>query len=106
MRNLLTIALAAAGILSAQDDVTRLRVDATDAPHHIIHTHLTMPVKPGPMTLLYPQWIPGEHGPTGPIVDMAGLKISANGQTLDWVRDSVNMYALHVRVPEGAASLD
>jgi len=107
MRNLLAIALmAGAGILSAQDNVTRLRVDATDAPHHIIHTHLTMPVKAGPMTLLYPQWIPGEHGPTGPIADMVGLKISANGHPLDWVRESANMYALHVRVPEGAESLD
>ena len=46
----------------------RLRVDATDAPRRLFHVQMTMPAKPGPLTLLYPEWIPGEHGPTGPIV--------------------------------------
>jgi predicted metalloprotease with PDZ domain len=84
----------------------RLSIDVTDAPRKIIHSRLTIPVKPGPLTLLYPEWIPGEHGPTGPIVDLAGVVISANGQQLAWVRDDVNMYAFHLTVPEGASSLD
>jgi predicted metalloprotease with PDZ domain len=92
--------------VAAQDSVTHINVDATDAPHHLIHSHMTMPVKAGPLTLLYPKWIPGEHGPTGPIVDMAGLKITANGQTMEWTRDPVNMYALHIDVPEGVTTLD
>jgi predicted metalloprotease with PDZ domain len=81
-------------------------VDVTDAPRKILHAQLTIPVKPGPVTLLYPEWIPGEHGPTGPIVDMAGLVITANGQQLAWVRDDVNMYAFHLTVPEGVSSLN
>ena len=67
---------------------------------------LTIPVQPGPLTLLYPEWIPGEHGPTGPITDLAGIFIRANGNDLAWRRDDVNMFAFHVNVPEGVSSLD
>jgi predicted metalloprotease with PDZ domain len=90
----------------AQDAEMKLRVDATDAPRHILHAAMNIPAKPGPMTLLYPEWIPGEHGPTGPVVDLVGLKISAGGRIISWKRDSVNMYAFHVTVPEGASALD
>jgi predicted metalloprotease with PDZ domain len=58
------------------------------------------------MTLLYPEWIPGEHGPTGPIVDLVGLKITAAGNAVAWKRDAVNMYAFHVNVPAGATMLE
>src|SRR6185437_15100076 len=84
----------------------RLTVDLTDAPRKVIHARMTIPVKPGPMTLLYPKWIPGEHEPDGPISDLAGLVITANGQQLAWVRDDVNMFAFHVTVPQGASTLD
>lgn len=83
-----------------------LTVDLTDAPRKILHARLTIPVKPGPLTLLYPKWIPGEHGPTGPIDNLAGIVITANGQQLAWVRDDVNMFAFHVTVPEGVSTLD
>jgi predicted metalloprotease with PDZ domain len=83
-----------------------VRVDATDAARRLFHVHMTMPAKPGPMTLMYPEWIPGEHGPTGPIINMVGLEIKAGGQTVTWRRDSVNMFAYHVTVPAGASSLD
>ncbi len=103
----LSLVLLLAGFAAAQDNNTiRVWVDETDAPHKILHAHLTIPAKPGPMTLLYPEWIPGEHGPTGPIIDMVGLKITANGQPVAWRRDSENMYAYHVTVPAGANSLD
>ncbi len=58
------------------------------------------------MSLLYPKWIPGEHGPTGPIEDLTGLKITANGQPVPWRRDDVNMYEFHFNVPAGASMLD
>ena len=45
----------------------KLSVDATDAPRKLFHAKLEMPAQPGTMTLYYPKWIPGEHGPTGPI---------------------------------------
>ena len=58
------------------------------------------------MSLLYPKWIPGEHGPTGPIDDLAGIRMKANGQTVPWRRDDVNVYELHVDVPQGVSTLD
>jgi predicted metalloprotease with PDZ domain len=84
----------------------RLDVDSTRAPQKILHAHLQMPVKPGPLVLSYPEWIPGEHQPTGPIINMAGLKITANGKLLAWRRDLVDMYALNVDVPQGVTLLD
>jgi predicted metalloprotease with PDZ domain len=83
-----------------------ISVDLTDAPRKFLHAQLTIPVQPGPLTLVYPQWIPGEHGPTGPIDNFAGVTFSANGQTLAWQRDDVNMFAFHLTVPAGVSRLD
>jgi predicted metalloprotease with PDZ domain len=84
----------------------RLDVDLRDAPKHIFHAKLALPVTPGPLTLVYPKWIPGEHSPTGPIVDLVGLKITAAGKAIPWRRDDVDMYAFHVNIPDGVDSLD
>jgi predicted metalloprotease with PDZ domain len=90
---------------SAQNS-THLDVDLREAPKHIFHAKLTLPVKTGPLTLVYPKWIPGEHSPTGPVVDLVGLKITAAGKEILWRRDDVDMYAFHIDVPAGADTLD
>jgi predicted metalloprotease with PDZ domain len=82
-----------------------IAVNATDAPRKMLHADEVIPVQPGDLTLVYAKWIPGEHGPTGPIDNLAGIVIQANGQTLPWVRDPVNMFAFHVKVPQGATTL-
>ncbi len=86
--------------------VTSIDVDASEAPRRLIHTKMSVPVKAGPMSLLYPKWIPGEHGPTGPIEDLAGVRISANGHQIPWRRDDVNIYEFHIDVPQGVTALD
>src|SRR5208282_4976728 len=91
---------------AAIQEPARLEVDATDAPRRLIHVRLALPVAPGPLTLLYPQWIPGEHGPTGPIADLVNLRFSAEGRTLVWRRDSVDLFAFHLNIPPGGKSLD
>jgi predicted metalloprotease with PDZ domain len=83
-----------------------LLVDLTDTVRRVVKVHETVPVRPGKLTLLYPQWIPGAHSPVGPIAKMAGLVVTANGQRLPWVRDRVNVYAFHINVPQGVKSLD
>ncbi|HKU22945.1 MAG TPA: hypothetical protein VJQ50_18175 [Terriglobales bacterium] len=83
-----------------------LAVDATEAPRKIFHAQLTIPATPGTLTLYYPKWIPGEHAPDGPIVDLAGLKFTGNGQTLTWRRDLTDMYTIHVEVPAGVSSVE
>lgn len=102
---LLAVVCSCAAFAQGKEQM-RLTVDLTNAPRKWIHAEFTLPVKPGPMTLLYPKWIPGEHSPTGPIGDLAGLVITANGQQLAWVRDDVNMYAFHITVPQGTTLLD
>lgn len=83
-----------------------ISVDATDAPRKIFHAHLTIPATPGTMTLYYPKWIPGEHGPTGPIQELAGLRFTGNGQALKWRRDLLDGWTFHVEVPQGVALVD
>ena len=101
----LVLGLAAAS-LRAQPATVRLEVDARDAPRKIFHARMRFPARPGAMTFLYPKWLPGEHGPTGPIADVAGLKFTAGGKTLPWRRDPLEMYAFQVTIPEGADAVD
>jgi len=83
-----------------------ISVDASEAPTKMFHARLVFPVEAGPLTLYYPKWIPGEHGPTGTITDLAGLHFTALGKPVSWRRDSVDMFAFHVNVPKGATTLE
>ncbi|MCI0638254.1 MAG: hypothetical protein L0Y72_21130 [Gemmataceae bacterium] len=83
-----------------------LRLDATEAPRRFLRAAMVIPAQPGPLTLYYPKWIPGEHGPTGPITDLAGLKIRAAGKDIPWRRDDEDMYAFHCKVPDGAEAVE
>ena len=91
----------------AYPGVISLAVDATDVARHIFRIHESLPVPgPGPMILLLPKWLPGEHAPTGPIGQLAGLTILANGKRVEWQRDPVEITAFHLRVPEGVGRLE
>lgn len=83
-----------------------LFVDATEAPRGIIHARIEIPVKPGALTLYYPKWIPGEHAPSGPIVELAGLRLTVDGRAVPWERDPLDMYTIRCTVPAGANRLD
>ncbi len=84
-----------------------LQVDASDVTRRIYQVRETLPVcGPGPMVLLYPQWLPGTHSPSGPLDQLAGLVITAGGRRVEWTRDPVDVYAFHVDVPAGAGSLE
>jgi len=85
----------------------RLSVEATDLARGIMNVRETIPVAgPGPVVLLAPKWLPGNHAPRGPIEKLANLEIYANGQKLPWLRDPVDVYAFHVNVPAGIKELD
>jgi predicted metalloprotease with PDZ domain len=85
--------------------VLRIDVDARDIGRRIFKVKATIPAKPGPLTLLYPQWLPGSHSPSGPIDKLAGLVVTANGKPLAWKRDPYDVYAFQVDVPEGASEV-
>lgn len=91
----------------AYPGVIDIEVDATDIDRRIVSVRQTIPVAgPGPFTLLYPSWIPGNHGPVGPVANIGGLVITANGQRLNWVRDTLNAWAYHIEVPAGVSTLE
>jgi len=84
----------------------RLAVDASQATQKIYHVKVTMPAQAGPFTFVYPKWIPGWHGPVGPVADVVSLRVLAGSAPLAWRRDLVDFYAIHTDVPAGAASLE
>ena len=104
-RLMLAAALGCA-LAGAQAADLTVRVDARDVARKHVHTDLSLAAKPGPLTLVFPGWIPGEHGPTGPIDTLVGMVIRANGQTLAWQRDPLDMNAISVAVPAGATRLE
>jgi predicted metalloprotease with PDZ domain len=80
----------------------RLEVDATDTVRRIIRVRQTIPVAgSGPLTLLFPEWLPGKHAPRGEIEKLAGLAFTADGKPLAWDRDPLDVYAFHLSVPAG-----
>ena len=83
-----------------------VNVDLTGAPKRVFRVQETIPVKPGTMTLYYPEWIPGEHAASGPIENVSGLIITADGKQLPWRRDLRDMFALSLDVPEGVSQLN
>jgi len=98
--------LAAPAAWAQSGETISLTVDATQTPLKILRAHLVIPVKPGPLTLYYPKWIPGEHGPGGPIANLTGLKFGAEGKTIPWRRDLLDVFTFHLDVPAGASHLD
>jgi len=105
-RLLVTLGLLYSQRLLADLPPMTVEVDAANAPRQLLHTHVHIPAAPGPLTLLYPKWIPGTHGPTGPVTDLADLTITAGDQPLRWQHDPVDMYAVHLQVPPGASAVD
>ena len=90
----------------AYPGVIALDIDATNLAQHVFGVTETITVaQAGPMTLFVPEWLPGNHGPVGPIVQLAGIEITANGQRVEWVRDTLSPFAYHITVPAGATEL-
>ncbi len=106
-RSLLSLVLAlvlTATFALAAETIT-LTVDATRTPQKLLRSHEVIPVKPGPLTIYYPKWIPGEHGPNGPISSVTGLKFEGNGKVIPWVRDTLDVFTFHVDIPAGVSQL-
>ncbi len=103
--------VALAPIPAAKDvaypGVIRLDVDATDIDRRLIQVRQTIPVSgSGPLILFYPQWIPGHHGPVGPVANVGGLTFTANGQRLEWVRNTLQPWAYQIEVPAGVSQVE
>jgi predicted metalloprotease with PDZ domain len=100
------VALGVAALPAQSRPAITLTLDATQAAQKILHTRMVMGVKPGPLTLYYPKWIPGAHNPSGPVGSVAGLKFMAEGKAIPWRRDLLDVFTFHLEVPAGAQSLE
>ena len=98
------LALTAPALLQAQQPI-RITADLSEAPRKLYHAEIEIPVQPGPLTLTTPKWIPGNHRPTGPVSDITGVVFTANGKTIQWRRDDVELYQFHLTVPAGVTTL-
>jgi predicted metalloprotease with PDZ domain len=94
-----------AGLAAAQKAPIQIVADLTDAPRKLYHAEVDIPVTGGPVTLTTPQWIPGNHRPTGPVEDITGVVFTVDGKPVEWRRDDVDLYQFHVNVPKGATTL-
>jgi predicted metalloprotease with PDZ domain len=102
----LSAALLVGGAAPLLAQVITVDLDAREAPRHVLHSRLVIPAAPGPLTLLYPQWIPGEHRGSGPINGVVGLRFTAGGREIAWRRDAVDMFTFRLEVPPGATAVE
>ena len=106
-RSLLPVSLLVLSALSlhAQKTPIQIAADLSDGPRKVFHAEVDLPVKPGPLTLTTPKWIPGNHRPTGPVDDITGVVFTADGKPLPWRRDDVDLYQFHLTIPQGVTTL-
>src|SRR5258707_14253856 len=102
----LGLILCGTSAVAQEKPAVKLEVDLRDAAKRIYHAKMEFPVTAGPLTLVYPKWIPGEHAPNGPIVDVTGLHFRADGKEIVWRRDLVDLYAFHCDIPAGVTKLE
>jgi predicted metalloprotease with PDZ domain len=106
MHKILAASLLLSAPLLAQKTPIRITVDLTEAPRKLYHAEIDLPVTPGkPATFITPQWIPGNHAPSGQANAISGVLFTGNGQTLVWRRDDVNLYEFHVDIPAGVTTI-
>lgn len=83
----------------------QITADLSDAPRKLYHAEVDLPVTAGPLTLTTPQWIPGNHRPTGPAESITGVVFTIDGKTIPWRRDDVDLYQFHLTIRQGATHL-
>ena len=100
--------LLTALVVRAQTETMHIRIDFTDAPRRLIHVTEQIPVHPGLNTVSYPEWIPSQELPGGPVDNLTGLVFhagNADGAVLSWRRDLSDGYTFHVNVPAGISAI-
>jgi predicted metalloprotease with PDZ domain len=105
LRKPILLALAFAALPAFAQTPIRITADLTEAPRKLYHAEIDLPVKPGPAAFTTPEWIPGNHRPTGPVEDITGVVFTANGKVLPWRRDDEDLYQFHVDIPAGVTTL-
>src|SRR4051812_28141740 len=94
------------GALAGEPPTLQLEVDARDLPRRLLHSRIEVPCRPGKLALWFPKWVPGTHGPCGPVENVAGLRLETpGGKMLAWDRDEIEPYRVECGVPAGVRSI-
>jgi predicted metalloprotease with PDZ domain len=104
----LALAIFAACHLGGQENTRptmTLTVDETQAFRRIAFVHESIQVRPGVLELAYPRWLPGEHGPTGPIQNIAAITVHSGQETLPWTRDPDDINTIKIDVPANTQTI-
>ncbi len=107
LRSLISVLAMAVPYLNAVAQKVPIQIvaDLTDAPRKLYHAEVDLPVTAGALTLTTPQWIPGNHRPTGPVDAITGVVFTVDGKPITWRRDDVDLYEFHVTIPPGVTTL-
>jgi len=105
LRKTLLLASALIALQVTAQQPIRVTADLTQVGRKIYSSESDIPVKAGHLALTMPKWIPGDHAPNGPIADLLDLVFTANGKTLPWRRDDVDMFEFHLDIPAGVSTL-
>ena len=102
---LLVIADCASRSHAAQ--TTKISVDATDSRPPPVSRQDDYAGEAGAAFAALSEWIPGEHGPTGPITDLVNIRITANGAADSLAsRPGGHVRLSWSRFPQGVNSID
>ena len=84
----------------------QIEIDARDLPRRLLHTRMQIPCQAGKLKLWFPKWVPGTHGPYGPVQNVGGMRLlTPQGQALAWRRDELEPYRIECDVPDGTIEI-
>jgi predicted metalloprotease with PDZ domain len=84
-----------------------LKIDATDTRRAVYRVSQTIPLPADTrqLTLLYPEWLPGNHSPKGPINLVSDVRFLVDGKPVAWKRNPLDVYAFDLTLPAGAKAV-
>ena len=99
------LTLTAAPLAARAAAPMTLVVDAREVSRNIVHMRLDVPITGGPVRMVFPKWVPGQHAPANPVVDLVVLRGEAGGTRVTWERDPVDLFAFTFAAPKNARLL-
>jgi predicted metalloprotease with PDZ domain len=84
-----------------------LAIDASDTQRGVYRVTQTVPVARGTdrLILQFPRWLPGNHGPRGPLAELVDIQFFSGDRRLTWRRDPVEVNAFHIELPAGTRAV-
>lgn len=90
---MLLFAIGLSTSVAARTASLEITVDATELPRKLLHSRISYSAVGDSLSVLFPKWIPGIHGPRGPIQNIGGFEVfDSRGEEIPWERDWSEVY--------------